>query len=109
MDGMGVSGVEGLFRKSCEKTMEVLRCNSQVIVTILEVLLYDPLYFWTVSSAEANKRQTEEDTYSRSVAEDMDEGCVAKRNARFKIKSLIFVQKTKTCPLNVHFYGCAVN
>lgn len=71
---MGVSGVEGLFRKSCEKTMEVLRCNSQVIVTILEVLLYDPLYFWTVSAAEANKRQTEEDTFSRTVAEDMDEG-----------------------------------
>ncbi|XP_066152379.1 serine-protein kinase ATM isoform X2 [Euwallacea fornicatus] len=72
VDGMGVSGVEGLFRKSCEKTMEVLRSNSQIILTILEVLLYDPLYFWTVSAAEAKKRQTEDDTYG-PMADDVDE------------------------------------
>ncbi|XP_066254507.1 serine-protein kinase ATM isoform X2 [Euwallacea similis] len=72
VDGMGVSGVEGLFRKSCEKTMEVLRSNSQTILTILEVLLYDPLYFWTVSAAEAKKRQTEDDSYG-PVADDVDE------------------------------------
>ncbi|XP_028138214.2 serine-protein kinase ATM-like [Diabrotica virgifera virgifera] len=61
VDAMGVSGVEGIFRKSCERTMEVLRQNAQTINTILEVLLYDPLYAWTVTSAEANKRQTEGD------------------------------------------------
>ncbi|XP_050307938.1 serine-protein kinase ATM isoform X2 [Anthonomus grandis grandis] len=73
VDGMGVSGTEGLFRKSCEKTMEVLRSNSQTILTILEVLLYDPLYFWTVSAAEANKRQTEEDYYNKETEESEDE------------------------------------
>ncbi|XP_044260658.1 serine-protein kinase ATM isoform X2 [Tribolium madens] len=57
VDGMGVSGVEGVFRRACEKTVEVLRQNYQTIITILEVLLYDPLYDWTVSTAEANKRQ----------------------------------------------------
>ncbi|CAG9854398.1 unnamed protein product [Phyllotreta striolata] len=57
VDGMGASGVEGIFRRSCEKTMEVLRQNGQTINTILEVLLYDPLYVWTITNAEANKRQ----------------------------------------------------
>ncbi|XP_008191052.1 serine-protein kinase ATM isoform X2 [Tribolium castaneum] len=57
VDGMGVSGVEGVFRRACEKTVEVLRQNYQTVITILEVLLYDPLYDWTVSTAEANKRQ----------------------------------------------------
>ncbi|CAH1281058.1 unnamed protein product [Diabrotica balteata] len=61
VDAMGASGVEGIFKKSCERTMEVLRQNAQTINTILEVLLYDPLYAWTVTSAEANKRQTEEE------------------------------------------------
>jgi ataxia telangiectasia mutated family protein len=34
--------------------------HHQTIITILEVLLYDPLYDWTVSTAEANKRQKDE-------------------------------------------------
>ncbi|XP_049286368.1 serine/threonine-protein kinase ATM [Anopheles funestus] len=58
VDGMGISGVEGVFRKSCEKTLEVLRNNQTVILAILEVLLYDPLYSWNVlSNKKADRRQ----------------------------------------------------
>ncbi|XP_053675584.1 serine/threonine-protein kinase ATM [Anopheles nili] len=58
VDGMGINGVEGVFKKSCEKTLEVLRNNQTVILTILEVLLYDPLYSWNVlSNKKANRRQ----------------------------------------------------
>ncbi|KAB0793612.1 hypothetical protein PPYR_13232 [Photinus pyralis] len=59
--GMGVCGVEGVFRKSCERTLEVLRNNSKTIISILEVLLYDPLYTWTVTPAEAYNRQLNDD------------------------------------------------
>lgn len=54
---LGSSGVEGVFRRSCEHTMEVLRHNKQTIVTIIEVLLHDPLYTWTLSSSEVARRQ----------------------------------------------------
>ncbi|KAK9874965.1 hypothetical protein WA026_005780 [Henosepilachna vigintioctopunctata] len=57
VDAMGISGVEGAFRRSCEKTMTVMRDNYQTIMAILGVLLYDPLYSWTVSAAEASRRQ----------------------------------------------------
>lgn len=50
---MGISGVDGVFRKSCERTMEVLRQNQSTIITILEVLLYDPLYAWTLTDKKA--------------------------------------------------------
>ncbi|CAH1170506.1 unnamed protein product [Phaedon cochleariae] len=73
VDGMGASGVEGIFRRSCEKTMEVLRQNSQTIITILEVLLYDPLYAWTVTSAEANKRQTDDEIDLRNLSNNLSE------------------------------------
>lgn len=53
--------------------MKVLRQNSQTIITILEVLLYDPLYAWTVTSAEANKRQTDEDDL-RNLTNSSEEG-----------------------------------
>jgi ataxia telangiectasia mutated family protein len=39
--------------RCCEKTVSVLRQNQETILTILEVLLYDPLYAWTVSPSKA--------------------------------------------------------
>lgn len=56
--------------------MEVLRQNSQTIITILEVLLYDPLYVWTVTSAEANKRQTDDENDLRNMSSESPEGKV---------------------------------
>lgn len=56
---MGVSGVDGVFRKMCEKTMDILRKNSQTLTTILEVLLYDPMYNWALSN-QTKRRQLED-------------------------------------------------
>ncbi|CAH0725816.1 unnamed protein product, partial [Brenthis ino] len=46
--GFGSNGVEGSFRRCCEKTLQLLRDNQETLLTILEVLLCDPLYLWTV-------------------------------------------------------------
>jgi ataxia telangiectasia mutated family protein len=46
VDGMGVTKTEGVFRRCCEFTLEVLRNESYSITTILDVLRYDPLYSW---------------------------------------------------------------
>lgn len=45
---MGICETGGVFKKACQSTLEVLRKNHSVIITILEVLLYDPLYIWKV-------------------------------------------------------------
>lgn len=50
---MGVFGLEGTFRKSCEITMQVLRENKALINTIIEMFLYDPLNSWL-----SNKKRT---------------------------------------------------
>ncbi|CAG4944828.1 unnamed protein product [Colias eurytheme] len=52
--GFGCSGVEGIFRNCCEKTLQLLRDNQETLLTILEVLLCDPLYLWIVPSAAKN-------------------------------------------------------
>lgn len=54
---LGSTGIEGVFRKSCEKTMEVLRMNKTTIVTIIEVLIHDPLYSWALTNQKVRKRQ----------------------------------------------------
>ncbi|XP_049852036.1 serine-protein kinase ATM isoform X1 [Schistocerca gregaria] len=70
VDGMGASGVEGVFRRCCEKTMSVLRQNQETILTILEVLLYDPLYSWSVTPKKAYNLQSN----SGSLGDETDAG-----------------------------------
>jgi ataxia telangiectasia mutated family protein len=36
IDGMGVSGVEGIFRRCCEATLSVMRTNKEALLTIIE-------------------------------------------------------------------------
>lgn len=56
--GFGCSGTEGIFRRCCEKTMQLLRDNQETLLTILEVLLCDPLYSWSVKTAQQNATET---------------------------------------------------
>ncbi|KPV74376.1 uncharacterized protein RHOBADRAFT_37377 [Rhodotorula graminis WP1] len=46
VDGFGMSGVDGVFRRCCEETLRVLRERSSVIMTILGVFKHDPLQNW---------------------------------------------------------------
>jgi ataxia telangiectasia mutated family protein len=46
VDGMGVMGVEGTFRRCSEHTLRVLRESADLIMTVLEVFKHDPLYAW---------------------------------------------------------------
>lgn len=39
--------------------MTVLRQNQDVIVTVIEVLLYDPCYHWTLTEEKAAQLQNE--------------------------------------------------
>lgn len=57
VDAMGHSGVEGVFRRCCEFTLDTLRDERDSIMTILNVLRYDPLYSWSVSPLKAKKMQ----------------------------------------------------
>ncbi|KAL4735327.1 hypothetical protein BDV11DRAFT_173914 [Aspergillus similis] len=60
VDGMGITKTEGVFRRCCEFTLEALRQESYSIMTILDVLRYDPLYNWTVSPLRMKKMQEQD-------------------------------------------------
>jgi len=53
VDGMGITGVEGVFRKCCEETLKVLRMHKSRLITLVEVFIHDPLYKWTLSTKKA--------------------------------------------------------
>jgi serine/threonine-protein kinase ATR len=46
-DGLGLSGVEGVFRRVSEVAMNVLRANSETLLSVLEAFVDDPLVEWT--------------------------------------------------------------
>ncbi|KAK1987210.1 phosphatidylinositol 3 [Colletotrichum cereale] len=57
VDGMGITGTEGVFRRCCEFTLDALREETYSIMTILDVLRYDPLYSWSISPVRLAKLQ----------------------------------------------------
>ncbi|KAK2873270.1 hypothetical protein FQN49_002477 [Arthroderma sp. PD_2] len=68
VDGMGVTKTEGVFRRCCEFTLEALRQESYSIMTILDVLRYDPLYSWTLSPLRKKKMQDAQEAENGAVA-----------------------------------------
>nr|KAJ3423134.1 hypothetical protein HK105_001834 [Polyrhizophydium stewartii] len=56
-DCIGITGVEGQFRRGCEETMRVLRNESHAISMLLDVFRHDPLYNWRISPLKMRKLQ----------------------------------------------------
>ncbi|KAF9379405.1 Serine/threonine-protein kinase smg1 [Podila verticillata] len=50
LTSFGVTGVEGNFRVGCEQTMKVMRKNKEILVTLLEAFVYDPLVDWQIEA-----------------------------------------------------------
>uniref|UniRef100_A0A8C6Z7X0 non-specific serine/threonine protein kinase n=1 Tax=Nothoprocta perdicaria TaxID=30464 RepID=A0A8C6Z7X0_NOTPE len=76
VDGMGITGVEGVFRRCCEKTMDVMRNSQEALLTIVEVLLYDPLFDWTMNPLKAlylQQRTEDEADMSSTLGTDPQE------------------------------------
>ncbi len=46
VDGLGVTGVEGMMRSAAEITMRVLRDSTEALLTLLQVFVTSPLYSW---------------------------------------------------------------
>jgi phosphatidylinositol kinase/protein kinase (PI-3 family) len=50
---MGPLGVEGMFRRSCEITLRILRAQSETLMSVLRPFVYDPMVTWRSTSASA--------------------------------------------------------
>ncbi|KAF9291903.1 serine/threonine-protein kinase M1 [Mortierella alpina] len=57
VDAMGLSGYDGVFRASCELTLQVLRENSESLIAVLEGFLHDPLVEWSKGKKRGQQLQ----------------------------------------------------
>ncbi|XP_056686258.1 serine/threonine-protein kinase ATM isoform X2 [Spinacia oleracea] len=81
IDGMGVTGVEGVFRRCCEETLAVMRTNKEALLTIIEVFIHDPLYKWALSPLKALQRQKETEDDLETSWEDSQDECEGNKDA----------------------------
>ena len=54
---LGVTGVEGTFRSSCEAVLLSLRHNSRALLLLMEAILTDPLVDWAPDREDAVANQ----------------------------------------------------
>ena len=62
IDGFGITGVEGLFKRSCERVFAALKQESEKVMCVLNVLKWDPLYSWVMSPVTKHKHLLEDET-----------------------------------------------
>ncbi|KAI1822341.1 phosphatidylinositol 3 [Xylaria intraflava] len=87
VDGMGTTKTEGVFRRCCEFTLDALREETYSIMTILDVLRYDPLYSWSISPVRVAKLQdTRRDETSDDPETEIDS---KKRNAAARNNGIV--------------------
>lgn len=82
VDGFGAAGVEGVFRRCSEITLSVMRTNKDVMLTVIEVLLHDPMYSWALTPEEVLREQKQpqgsdgEYFESNEFSRSFDESCI---------------------------------
>ncbi|CUS21518.1 LAQU0S03e04412g1_1 [Lachancea quebecensis] len=95
VDGFGVTGVEGVFRKNFERVFSVLRADRERVMNVLNVLKWDPLYSWVVSPLRKRKLQVNMSDDSEdyqvsipvtSVLEDNNESLRALKDVQNKLE-----------------------
>ena len=65
---MEVSGVEGSYRNTCERTMGVLRDNKDSLVAMLEAFVYDPLISWRLLGQGVEEEDFASQTESTDIS-----------------------------------------
>ena len=54
VDALGVTGVEGVFRIASELSLQLLRDNKDILMSVLDTFIHDPLVEWI---ADQKKQQ----------------------------------------------------
>lgn len=47
-----MTGIDGTYRMTCERVMEVLRDHKDSVMAVLEAFVYDPLLNWRLMDRE---------------------------------------------------------
>ncbi|XP_074653906.1 serine/threonine-protein kinase mTOR-like [Tubulanus polymorphus] len=69
ISAMEVTGIDGTYRMTCSRVMEVLRENKDSVMAVLEAFVYDPLLNWRLMDTGGTKQKrskSRSDSFSTS-------------------------------------------
>ena len=64
---LGLTGIEGAFRICCEHVLRVLRTNREMLLTLLDAFVYDPLVDWAEKKEHDDMRKNMETNVALSL------------------------------------------
>ncbi|TDL29365.1 hypothetical protein BD410DRAFT_710460 [Rickenella mellea] len=98
VDGLGVTGVEGVFRIASEITMQLLRDNKDVLMSVLDAFIHDPLVEWEDIWRKTERRSRPDRNASNDVKGSVDLRKLAKNALdpiERKLRGLYFKDSNK--------------
>eukprot|EP00471_Norrisiella_sphaerica_P000306 CAMPEP_0184486668 /NCGR_PEP_ID=MMETSP0113_2-20130426/8143_1 /TAXON_ID=91329 /ORGANISM="Norrisiella sphaerica, Strain BC52" /LENGTH=1615 /DNA_ID=CAMNT_0026868649 /DNA_START=27 /DNA_END=4875 /DNA_ORIENTATION=+ len=87
VNAMEVSGIEGIFRHTCESVMRVLRDNKESVMAVLEAFVYDPLINWRLLDSKqeySDHNQESDGDSSASTDDEAESSALCDRNEKAK-------------------------
>ncbi|KAM3597338.1 uncharacterized protein V6R79_003264 [Siganus canaliculatus] len=89
---LGVTGVEGIFRLSCEQAVQMMRRGRETLLTLLEAFVYDPLVDWTAGgevgfagAVYGGGQQVDNKQSKREMERDITRSLFSSRVAEIKV------------------------
>ncbi|OCT64106.1 hypothetical protein XELAEV_18045208mg [Xenopus laevis] len=90
---LGVTGVEGVFRLSCEQVLHIMRRGRETLLTLLEAFVYDPLVDWTAGGEAGfagavyggGGQQAESKQSKREMEREITQSLFSSRVAEIKV------------------------
>ncbi|KAJ2934534.1 hypothetical protein H1R20_g2555, partial [Candolleomyces eurysporus] len=70
VDGLGITGVEGVYRIACELTMNLLRENKDSLMSVLDAFIHDPLVEWEDEKRKRDRTRNQPKTSTASIAKN---------------------------------------
>ncbi|KAI8900902.1 hypothetical protein BC833DRAFT_580124 [Globomyces pollinis-pini] len=67
VNAMGILGTEGVYKRGCIETLKVLKDESDILFTLLDVFRHDPLYSWTITPLKLKKVQRDDEANSQEL------------------------------------------
>jgi len=89
VEAMGPLGVEGIFRRSCEVTLRVMRDQMDPLMSVLKTFIYDPLVEWS----KPPKGRSSSAAESGEIRNEMAQTHV--NNIEYRLRGIL---KSKTKP-----------
>ncbi|KAL0950115.1 hypothetical protein HGRIS_010112 [Hohenbuehelia grisea] len=90
VDGLGVTGPEGVFRTACEISMQILRDNKDSLMSVLDAFIHDPLVEWQkekerINNAPHRRNQVKPSVDLRALAVQANSGIGKKLGGIYKV------------------------